>query len=220
MQSVEVNTVKTKIDQATDTRSIEEFIKELIRKEFQHLLHEISDEANTSLSSHRDEINKGVANIVDSLRNGEDIDQSVKKDVKSFSRVKINGNNKPLLQITFSRSGENSLQVLDNCVNVTICDSPREGREKLNTSLEETLVPDDVQLSSLKRCQTFNAIQVILCCFCNESFIAHFSIGYLLLALEPRLTSKSISDLLLSFHDMEYARKSLKYYLNFSAIAN
>jgi hypothetical protein len=82
---------------------------------------------------------------------------SKKESVKSFSRVKINGNNKPLLQITFSRSGENSLQVLDNCVNVTFCES---SRDKLNQSTEDSLATDDGHHNSLKRCQAFSAIQV------------------------------------------------------------
>ncbi|XP_053612047.1 uncharacterized protein LOC128676124 isoform X2 [Plodia interpunctella] len=127
---------KTKIDQATDTRSIEEFIKELIRKEFQHLMHETSDHTYKS-----EEINNGISNIVDSL-NGDE--ETVKKEsVKSFSRVKINGNNKPLLQITFSRSGENNLQVLDTRVNVTLSEGS----------------PGADDGPALKRCQAFNAIQ-------------------------------------------------------------
>ncbi|KAJ8714463.1 hypothetical protein PYW07_002688 [Mythimna separata] len=155
-----------KIDQSTDTRSIEEFIREMIRKEFQHLLQEISDEAST-VSKNEEIVNKGVANIMESLNSNEDIRASKKDPVKSFSRVKINGNNKPLLQITFTRSGENSLQVLDNCVNVTICDNGNNNvsttnltctKEKLNQSMEDTLT-DDVHVSSLKRCQAFNALQ-------------------------------------------------------------
>ncbi|KAJ8718376.1 hypothetical protein PYW08_002613 [Mythimna loreyi] len=155
-----------KIDQSTDTRSIEEFIRDMIRTEFQHLLQEISDEAST-VSKNEDIVNKGVANIMESLNNNEDIKTSKKEPIKSFSRVKINGNNKPLLQITFSRSGENSLQVLDNCVNVTICDNGNNNsntsnitytKEKLNQSMEDTPT-DDVHVSSLKRCQAFNALQ-------------------------------------------------------------
>lgn len=106
-------------------------------------------------------LNKGVANIVDSLHTHEEEKCAKKDTVKSFSRVKINGNNKPLLQITFSRSGENSLQVLDNCVNVTLCEGNTAGRDKLNVSVEETLNEDIVHINSLKRCQAFNAIQVI-----------------------------------------------------------
>ncbi|KAM3961657.1 uncharacterized protein ACR2FA_004211 [Aphomia sociella] len=153
------NKNRLKIDQATETQNIEEFIRELIRKEFQHLLNEISDDANTSTSTaHKDDIlNKGVANIMENLKS-EDPDQTIRKEpIKSFSRVKINGNNKPLLQITFSRCGENSLQVLDNCVNVTICDT--NNGKKLNESMEDTLTADDVHVNSLKRCQAFNAIQ-------------------------------------------------------------
>ncbi|XP_049871349.1 uncharacterized protein LOC126370518 isoform X2 [Pectinophora gossypiella] len=147
---------ESKMDQATDTRSIEEFIRDLIRKEFQHLLHEISDDTSNSAPRSEEILNKGVANIMENLNNGE----TEKRDsIKSFSRVKINGNNKPLLQITFTRSGENSLQVLDNCVNVTICDNNSSGRDKLNVSMEDTLTADDVQVHSLKRCQAFNAIQ-------------------------------------------------------------
>ncbi|XP_059047881.1 uncharacterized protein LOC131843267 [Achroia grisella] len=147
------------IDQATETQSIEEFIRDLIRKEFQHLLQEITDDSTSSSSTNKDNVlNKGVANIMESLKNGEDPEQSIRKEtVKSFSRVKINGNNKPLLQITFSRSGENSLQVLDNCVNVTIRDT--NNGKKLNESIEDTLIGDDGHMNSLKRCQAFNAIQ-------------------------------------------------------------
>lgn len=126
------------------------------------MLHEISDDSSSSFTKNEEILNKGVANIVEKIRSGEDDDQTVKKEanVKSFSRVKINGNNKPLLQITFSRSGENSLQVLDNCVNVTICDNNNSGKDNLNLSTEDTLSGDDVQVHSLKRCQAFNAIQV------------------------------------------------------------
>ncbi|XP_063829947.1 uncharacterized protein LOC135079264 [Ostrinia nubilalis] len=148
-----------KVDQATDTRSIEEFIRELIRKEFQHLIHEYSDDTATTASTDKNEdfLNKGVANIMENLKH-DDCDQTLKKEpIKSFSRVKINGNNKPLLQITFSRSGENSLQVLDNCVNVTICDGVG-AREKQNQSMAETLT-EDMHVNSLKRCQAFSAIQ-------------------------------------------------------------
>ncbi|CAH0725019.1 unnamed protein product, partial [Brenthis ino] len=152
----------TKIDRSTDTLSIEEFIKDLIRKEFHHLITEMTDNISDSTNSlHKSDelLNKGVANIVESLKNGEQADPSAKKDsVRSFSRLKINGNNKPLLQITFSRSGENNLQVLDNCVNVTICDS-NGGKEKLNISVDDTLTGDDLQINSLKRCQAFSAIQ-------------------------------------------------------------
>lgn len=125
------------------------------------MLYEISDDNSSSFSKNEEILNKGVANIVENLRNG-DGDETMKKDanLKSFSRVKINGNNKPLLQITFSRSGENSLQVLDNCVNVTICDNNNSGKENFSISMEDTLSGDDVQVHSLKRCQAFNAIQV------------------------------------------------------------
>ncbi|XP_004929714.1 uncharacterized protein LOC101744858 isoform X3 [Bombyx mori] len=136
-----------KIDQATDTNGIEDFIRDMIRKEFKHLLHELSDDASTtSANRHEDILTKGV---IESLNGAEDDKTTKREPIKSFSRVKINGNNKPLLQITFSRSGENSLQVLDNCVNVTVCDtgSPRDAPA------------DDVHLNSLKRCQAFNAIQ-------------------------------------------------------------
>lgn len=138
----------------------------MIRKEFQHLLQEISDEGST-VSKNEDIVNKGVANIMESLNCNED--RSPKKETtKSFSRVKINGNNKPLLQITFTRTGENSLQVLDNCVNVTICDSGNNNvstnnitctKDKLNQSMEDTLA-EDVHVTALKRCQAFNALQV------------------------------------------------------------
>lgn len=126
------------------------------------MMHEISDDNSSNFTKNEEIINKGVANVVENLRNEEDTNQTLKKDttLKSFSRVKINGNNKPLLQITFSRSGENSLQVLDNCVNVTICDNNNSGKDNLNISTEDTVSSDDVQVHSLKRCQAFNAIQV------------------------------------------------------------
>ncbi|CAK1581173.1 unnamed protein product [Parnassius mnemosyne] len=148
-----------KVDQSTDTRSIEEFIRDLIRKEFQHLVHEISDDASTTTSVRNENIlNKGVANILESLKTSDEFEPTKRESIKSFSRLKINGNNKPLLQITFSRSGENSLQVLDNCVNVTFCDGSSVGKEKVQSE-EDTLTPDDIQVNSLKRCQAFNAIQ-------------------------------------------------------------
>ncbi|XP_047996303.1 uncharacterized protein LOC125234146 isoform X2 [Leguminivora glycinivorella] len=140
------------IDRATDTHGIEDFIRELIRKELQHIFIEMQDDASTASAKTDEILDKGVANILEHLKTNED---DTKKDsFKSFSRVKINGNNKPLLQITFNRCGENSLQVLDNCVNVTICDSPQKDK---NQSLEEAV--DDVQVHSLKRCQAFNALQ-------------------------------------------------------------
>lgn len=151
----ETESHKTELkDQSTDTKNIEEFIRDLIRKEFQHLLNEMSDEVSNASTTKNEDIllNKGVANVIESLNNE---DKSKKDAAKSFSRVKINGNNKPLLQITFSRSGENSLQVLDNCVNVTICDG---GKEKVNQCNEDT-VSDDVHINALKRCQAFNALQ-------------------------------------------------------------
>lgn len=141
----------------------------MIRKEFQHLLHEISDETSTASSipnKNEDIVNKGIANIMESLANNDD--RTIKKEPKSFSRVKINGNNKPLLQITFSRSGENSLQVLDNCVNVTICDSTGNvacTKDKQNQSLEDTLT-EEVHVNALKRCQAFNALQVSAAASC------------------------------------------------------
>ncbi|XP_038221860.1 uncharacterized protein LOC119839576 isoform X2 [Zerene cesonia] len=144
---------RQKIDQATDTRSIEEFIRELIRKEFQYLLQDSSDISEASSKKTDDLVNKGVANVLESLKD----DSETKIPVKSFSTVKINGNNKPLLQITFSRSGENSLQVLDNCVNVTIAEG-NGGKEKLNLSIDDTLT-DEIHINALKRCQAFNAIQ-------------------------------------------------------------
>ncbi|XP_049702648.2 uncharacterized protein LOC110384305 isoform X1 [Helicoverpa armigera] len=148
-------------DQSTDTKSIEDFIRDMIRKEFQHLLQEISDEASSSSmpTKNEDILNKGVANIMESLNNEDKT--SKKEPMKSFSRVKINGNNKPLLQITFTRSGENSLQVLDNCVNVTICDGANNNvstKDKMNQSMEDTLT-DEPTVNALKRCQAFNALQ-------------------------------------------------------------
>ncbi|CAH2087121.1 unnamed protein product [Euphydryas editha] len=152
---------KHKIDRSTDTLSIEEFIRDLIRKEFHYLINEMVDntsESTTSLNKGDDLLNKGVANIMESLKNADEGDKSSKKDsFTSFSRLKINGNNKPLLQITFNRSGENSLQVLDNCVNVTICDQT--SKDKLNVSVEDTLTAEDIHINSLKRCQAFSAIQ-------------------------------------------------------------
>ncbi|XP_063368061.1 uncharacterized protein LOC134656458 isoform X1 [Cydia amplana] len=140
------------IDQATDTHGIEDFIRDLIRKELQHIFIEMQDDASSASAKTDEILDKGVANIIEHLKNTED--ETRKDSVKSFSRVKINGNNKPLLQITFNRCGENSLQVLDNCVNVTICDSPQKDK---NQSMEEAA--DDVQVHSLKRCQAFNALQ-------------------------------------------------------------
>ncbi|KAH9640828.1 hypothetical protein HF086_001989 [Spodoptera exigua] len=152
-----------KVDQSTDTKSIEDFIRDMIRKEFQHLLQEITDDTSTgtvTISKSEDILNKGVANIIESLNSNEDI-KSKKEPMRSFSRVKINGNNKPLLQITFTRSGENSLQVLDNCVNVTICDPANNNvsiKDKMNQSLDDTLT-DEIHVNALKRCQAFNALQ-------------------------------------------------------------
>ncbi|XP_041981068.1 uncharacterized protein LOC121734510 isoform X2 [Aricia agestis] len=148
-----------KIDRATDTQGIEDFIKGLIRKEVQHLLNDMSDNISESNSQRDDELlNKRVHNIVDSLKNGEDVDIGRKDIPKSFSRIKINGNNKPLVQITFNRNGENSLQVLDNCVNVTVSENSC-SRDKLNISLEDTLTGEDIHINGLKRCQAFSAIQ-------------------------------------------------------------
>ncbi|CAG9117014.1 unnamed protein product [Plutella xylostella] len=149
----ELHISEPKVDQSTDTRSIEEFIRDLIRTEFHHLLHEISDDTDT-LTKQEEILNKGVANVVDALK---EESQPKKDPIKSFSRVKINGNNKPLVQITFSRSGENFLQVLDNCVNVTICDNS--SGDKLNLSVSDETVTEDCHAHSLKRCQAFNAIQ-------------------------------------------------------------
>ncbi|CAK1542287.1 unnamed protein product [Leptosia nina] len=138
-----------KIDQATDTSNIEDFIRDMIRKEFQFLSdHEMAEPSNRKT---QELINKGVANVLESLKEDADI-----KSVKSFSKVKINGNNKPLLQITFSRNGENSMQVLDNCVNVTIGEN--NAKEKLNISIDDTLT-EEIHVNALKRCQAFNAIQ-------------------------------------------------------------
>ncbi|CAH0758001.1 unnamed protein product [Diatraea saccharalis] len=174
-------TSDTRVDQATETRSIEEFIRDLIRKEFTHLLHELSDDACPTVSRSEEILNKGVANIIANLRSDED-----KKEVKSFSRVKINGNNKPLLQITFSRSGENSLQVLDGCVSVTVRDGsvvgfsppcPASGQGSgavsgaasgqvsdatsghVSGAAPDPASTDDAHINSLKRCQAFSAIQ-------------------------------------------------------------
>uniref|UniRef100_A0A2H1VQY8 SFRICE_000421 n=1 Tax=Spodoptera frugiperda TaxID=7108 RepID=A0A2H1VQY8_SPOFR len=161
--TVESQKSEHKIDQSTDTKSIEDFIRDMIRKEFQHLLQELTDDASTgavTISKSEDILNKGVANIIESLNNNEDM-KSKKEPTRSFSRVKINGNNKPLLQITFTRTGENSLQVLDNCVNVTICDPSNNNvsmKDKMNQSLDDTLT-DDIHVNALKRCQAFNALQ-------------------------------------------------------------
>lgn len=162
--TVESQKSEHKIDQSTDTKSIEDFIRDMIRKEFQHLLQELTDDASTgavTISKSEDILNKGVANIIESLNNNEDM-KSKREPTRSFSRVKINGNNKPLLQITFTRTGENSLQVLDNCVNVTICDPSNNNvsmKDKMNQSLDDTLT-DDIHVNALKRCQAFNALQV------------------------------------------------------------
>ncbi|RVE54265.1 hypothetical protein evm_001092 [Chilo suppressalis] len=154
----ETPTVPSKVDQATETKSIEEFIRELIRKEFTHLLHELSDDS----SVHRSEeiLNKGVANIVDNLRS-EDEEDPNKREIRSFSRVKINGNNKPLLQITFSRSGENSLQVLDGCVSVTVSGRAASETAPAPASAPQTAAAtsEDTNTNSLKRCQAFSALQ-------------------------------------------------------------
>lgn len=139
---------------------IEEFIKDLIRKEFQNLVQDASDELSTDTQNNKNEelVDKGMANVMDALTNGRDYPLEEQTDkIRSFSRIKINGNNKPLLQITFTRSGENNLQVLDNCVNVTLCDN--NSKEKLNQALDESY-SDDLHCHSLKRCQAFNALQV------------------------------------------------------------
>ncbi|XP_050668623.1 uncharacterized protein LOC126967950 [Leptidea sinapis] len=137
---------KQTVNQATDTRSIEEFIRHLIQKELQSIAQDFSETASEA-SRRTDELTHKVVNVLES--NGE------KTPVKCFSKVKINGNNKPLVQITFSRSGENTLQVLDNCVNVTVCDS---GKDKISVSLDDT-VSEEGHVHALKRCQAFNAIQ-------------------------------------------------------------
>lgn len=150
-----------KVDQCTDTGGIEEeFIRELIRKEFDHLIQEVCDECENRSD---DLLNKGTNNVLEALKHSQRPDRALnrKDSTESFSRIKINGNNKPLLQITFTRNGENSLQVLDNCVNVTICDNSFSSKaEKLSQSIEETLTAEDFHANSLKRCQAFNAIQV------------------------------------------------------------
>ncbi|CAH2049491.1 unnamed protein product, partial [Iphiclides podalirius] len=141
---------EAKVDQATSTRGIEDFIRDLIRREFRHLVPEAAGDGAAGRGE--EALSSRVANLLEGLRSG---DEPRRDSVKSFSRVKINGNNKPLLQITFSRSGENSLQVLDNCVNVTICD----GNAKEKPPDEDTLTAEDLHVNSLKRCQAFNAIQ-------------------------------------------------------------
>lgn len=141
-----------------------------------------TSESTTSINKSNDLLNKGVANIMESLKNADEGDKSSKKDsFTSFSRLKINGNNKPLLQITFNRSGENSLQVLDNCVNVTICDQT--SKDKLNVSMEDTLTAEDIHVNSLKRCQAFSAIQVctFVSLFCVVTINCFISLYQLLL---------------------------------------
>lgn len=139
-----------------------------------------TSESTTSINKSNDLLNKGVANIMESLKNADEDDKSSKKDsFTSFSRLKINGNNKPLLQITFNRSGENSLQVLDNCVNVTICDQT--SKDKLNVSMEDTLTAEDIHVNSLKRCQAFSAIQVctfvsLFCVVTINCFISSYQL--------------------------------------------
>ncbi|XP_061379637.1 uncharacterized protein LOC116768224 isoform X3 [Danaus plexippus] len=134
-----------KVDRGTDTASIEDYIRDLIRKEFRQMMDQVSyDEVR------EDMLDKGVTNIVESLK-GEPEVTAKRESVKTYSTIKINGNSKPLLQITFSRSGDNQLQVLDSCVNVTICDAGS-GRDEP--------APGDQHHNSLKRCQAFSALQV------------------------------------------------------------
>ncbi|KOB67934.1 Uncharacterized protein OBRU01_10708 [Operophtera brumata] len=107
----------------------------------------------SSVASHKTEdlVNKGVSNIMESLNN--DDRPTRKEPLKSFSRIKINGNNKPLLQITFNCSGENSLQVLDNRVNVTLCDNTGASNQKLNVSMEDNLM-EDIQINACDNSET------------------------------------------------------------------
>ncbi|XP_068622827.1 uncharacterized protein [Battus philenor] len=146
-----------KVDQSTSTRDIDVFLRELIQKEVQHLLHEISDKSSTTSARNDDIVDKVLSNILENLKTSDDHEPAKKESIKSFSRVKINTSNKPLLQITFSKSGENSLQVLDQCVNVTICDG-NSGKDKVQVE-GDTLTAEDIHVNSLKRCQAFNAIQ-------------------------------------------------------------
>nr|XP_032514789.1 uncharacterized protein LOC116768224 [Danaus plexippus plexippus] len=133
-----------KVDRGTDTASIEDYIRDLIRKEFRQMMDQVSyDEVR------EDMLDKGVTNIVESLK-GEPEVTAKRESVKTYSTIKINGNSKPLLQITFSRSGDNQLQVLDSCVNVTICDA---------SSGRDEPAPGDQHHNSLKRCQAFSALQ-------------------------------------------------------------
>lgn len=145
---------------ATDTSGIEDFIRDLIRKELHHLLSEMSDESFETQSRNEDLLNKGVANVLDALK-----DETGKKETK-HSKFKINGTNNPVVQITFAKSGDNCFQVVDNCVNVTISEShvnlkekQNKSFEKLNRTLEDTLT-EDFHSHSLKRCQTFRTLQV------------------------------------------------------------
>ncbi|XP_045484321.1 uncharacterized protein LOC111003191 isoform X2 [Pieris rapae] len=133
-----------KVDQATDTQNIEDYIRNLICSEIRSLCDvDVSECPNKKTEEFLD---KGVTNVVEGLK--ED-----KQTIKSFSKVTVLGNNKPLIRITFNNS-ERNLQVLDKNVNVVIGEN---SKEKLNISIGE-LSTDD-HLNQLKRCQAFSAIQ-------------------------------------------------------------
>ncbi|CAG9566265.1 unnamed protein product [Danaus chrysippus] len=121
----------TKVDRGTDTVSIEDYIRDVIRKEFRYMMDETYD-------GHEEALHRRVTNIVGSLTGEPEVTH--KEPLTTYSTIKINGNNKPLLQITFSRCGDNTLHVMDGCVNVSVADEP-----------------------ALKRCQAFSALQVHVC---------------------------------------------------------
>lgn len=171
----------TKIDQATDTVSIEEFIKDLIRKEFHHLIEEIDDSSVKSQNKSQGYLDRGAANVLDALKSVDDKNHRNEKDkMHKLSRIKINGNNKPLLQITFTRNGENTMQVLDNCVNVTISDSSCNVKgDTLNESAEDAANGEQFHDNSLRRCQGFNALQVttVVTCFNSKTVLVQICVS-------------------------------------------
>ncbi|XP_045512864.1 uncharacterized protein LOC123707112 isoform X1 [Pieris brassicae] len=133
-----------KVDQATETENIEDYIRDLICSELQSLCD--LDVSECSNKKTEEFLNQGVTNVVEGLK--ED-----KPTIKSFSKVTVFGNNKPLIRITFNNN-ERKLQVLDKNVNVVVGEN---SKEKLDLSIDETSTDD--HLNQLKRCQAFSAIQ-------------------------------------------------------------
>lgn len=170
------------VDRSMNTSNLEEFVQDIIRREFEKLVIQLGDtDVNERSSRNEKFVQQVTAKVIAELNNKRHVEcktddfthapesqKNKTKECPNHSKTKClkelpnlnvsDGNSSPLIQIMFNKAG--NAHCSETSLNLTVSDcvcGEKGGADNANRQAEST--EDEMKQNCLKRCQAFSAIQ-------------------------------------------------------------